>query len=326
MARSGSIPDEITFVYSHGEERAGDLVVPAFVVDSSNPNTMQTAEEWAGRARYVNRNKVTSEIQKRTRPNKPFTDPVINTLEHRGQGGRAWKTIVDNDFYVDLREYELLWVILNKGVRPGGVLNGEFVFGMAGSQMKLIPVGSPIYEDLLESTKLKKKKKLSNKELKAGHVYRDRDKHEYIFLGWISHYDFQTAMQQDHNTFGFRRGTQKYFLDKITKKKTKHGLWFEKRYYNNESPLEVLKQGKFITSFSFQKTKTVYDDCGEYEKLNEADLLTIKTEAEKMFKNKFPTSWHMDKICIWQLAHMVPYGEDLPELDKNLIREGMTIV
>lgn len=329
MARSGYIPDEITFVYSHGEKRAGDIVVPAFVVDSKNPNTMQTAEEWASRARFVNGNKIKAEVKKISRPNKPFVDPLINSLEHRGQGGRAWKTIVDNDFYIDFREDELLWVIQNKGVRPGGVLNGEFVFGMAGSQMKLIPVGSPLYQELLESTKFKKKKKISNKELKAGHVYRNRDSCEYIFLGWVSHYSFETCMQNERNISSvFGRGyTQKYLLDKIKKNKSKHGLWFEIRSYKkNESPLDVLKKGKFLSSFTIQKTKTVYEDCGLYEKPNEVDLLAIKSEAENMLNQNFSGKYHMDTTLVWELANMVPYGEELPELDKNKFREGMQIV
>lgn len=187
--RGGSIPEELTYVFSHEkeviikfddvEDEEGDVVVkekvkPTFVSDSTNPGTLVTARRWAG-----------ANCKEITRKNTPMSKLKLIGLDYRGNGGRAWKVMDENQHYFDLREDVLLDLSRTVGISPGGYLNGEYLWGKTSSEMKLIRIGSELHNALLKSLERKSLPKIGAKEFLPGHFYQAKNGDVSAYFGKI---------------------------------------------------------------------------------------------------------------------------------------------
>ncbi len=155
--------------------------VPAFVVDSASQTRHDTGREWANR----HGGEEPVEI-----PNGPFNLRLVG-LEYRSEGGRAWKVIFGQDWLVDLREDVLLESLRTVGSKPGGFVEGQFVWAVVGSQTKLVRYESTLYTALLEAGERKQAKAIGSRELVVGGVYRQVNGDRKVYLGqfetrWIS--------------------------------------------------------------------------------------------------------------------------------------------
>lgn len=143
-SRLKRIPDEITYVSQRASARKdlyddGTLTCyPTYPLDASNTRRLESARKWAG----VVHNEVTE-------PNIPKLYR-ITALEHRGEGGRAYKVCDTENRMFDLREDMLIESWGLAGMNPGGELNAEFVWSLQVSEMKLCPVNGKTYNQLLE--------------------------------------------------------------------------------------------------------------------------------------------------------------------------------
>ncbi|AIW03555.1 hypothetical protein CPT_Moonbeam157 [Bacillus phage Moonbeam] len=176
-------PNKITF-YCKPADISG--VHHAFPVDSSASH--DSARYWAtGQYSWQidQKDPITFEWN-----NGGFDHVTIESLDIRGEGGRAYQVIVKRDghfFKVDLREATLMEVILGHGIQAGGRLNGSFCFAKEGSQTKLILEGSDTHKEALAERMKREKytKKISNKDLKPGHVYSTISGKSKLFLGCV---------------------------------------------------------------------------------------------------------------------------------------------
>lgn len=182
-------PTQIKVTYDDSDIQIGDTFMASdtFVSDATNPKTCATGESWA-ESRCRRWNTTTSQYDQGTYgseelDNIPIKDVMITSLEHRGQGGRAYKVIVNQKYYVDLREDVLLDAMLNVGISAGGKLNGEYIFAKVGSQMKLIRYESALYDELIKATMVKQSAKLKN--LKIGRVYENKQT-SVVYLGEVT--------------------------------------------------------------------------------------------------------------------------------------------
>jgi len=168
-----SIPKKLIIVEKIYKNYQGKKVIDIFPVDATNPKTLETALSWV-------KNGKENTYAQTPCDNVPIEDVVIKTLEHRGEGGRAYKILINNKYRYDLREDVLMDVILNEGIDAGGRLKGKFVFGIIGSQMKLILIGSKLYNDACVVDIKRKEKPIKN--FKPGHIYESITNKE-VFLG-----------------------------------------------------------------------------------------------------------------------------------------------
>lgn len=228
IAVSGNIPEKITYYSSKSidvsvgcewdlnsfnfPEKPKDVkiaVTPAYPVDSKDSNAAASAINWCKQPVYDvdTQNYIKNEdYNKFEIDNTPFSGVKITSLEHRGQGGRAYKAII-HGFYVDLREDVVLDAILKVGVDPGGILKGEYVWAKIGSQLKIIRIGSEIHRMILDYQTKKVLKPVSKKLLEIGGVYQNIKKVRVIFLGYVNTtnllYDFDSN-QRDKFVYKFQ--------------------------------------------------------------------------------------------------------------------------
>lgn len=81
-----------------------------------------------------------------SRPNDPLSGYRLVGAEQRGEGGRAWKVISPQGYLVDMREDVFLPILLTKGLPPSGIIDGDFQWCQAGSQLRLELVGSAAHK------------------------------------------------------------------------------------------------------------------------------------------------------------------------------------
>lgn len=162
-----------------------------FPVDTDKVQTNGTAQRWANAKPLGARSRVAmlfDDVDEgyEERTNSPIKNLRVFYLEERAEGGRAYK-VIDEDGYVwDMREDVFMEALMEKGIKKGGHIGGEFVFGILGSQIRLVRVGSKLHADLVEGSKLKAQKKIAAKDLKVGHVYQSPSGLTGIFLGFVN--------------------------------------------------------------------------------------------------------------------------------------------
>jgi hypothetical protein len=166
------------------------------VSDAKNKGTCETGAQWLkNHRRYYDNNKKayveSNDIKEEKRNNDPFSIQIIN-LEHRGNGGRAYKVVTENGYYVDLREDVLLDVIKQSTVnhgRPGC----QFIWGKVNAEMKLVRTGSELHDALLLASEVGSTKVIKSRDLVPGHLYQSKGGEKQIFIGWV---DYEILKEQ----------------------------------------------------------------------------------------------------------------------------------
>lgn len=165
-------------------------VIDTFPYNPESKTSPETAKRWAGGYGWEqkkNFNPTPLELQ-----NDPF-EVIITDLHHRAEGGRAYKVIDSASRRFDLREDQVLEVMKTCGILPGGKVPGKFVWGVLGSQIRLVLVGGTLHGEMTSAAAelkvLKETKAAGNGitpgTLIAGHVYRKRDGSCVAFVGKV---------------------------------------------------------------------------------------------------------------------------------------------
>jgi hypothetical protein len=232
MIISGKVPSRITYVVrpevtvTRGWEGLAEVVMaepvkvkPAFAIDADSKTALETARRWGGK-----------HCVEKTLPNDHIPAVGIVTLEIRQEGGRAYKVAIQpsglgETVYVDLREDVLLDCLLHQGVRSGGWITGPFVWGRLNSQLRLVRVGSSLYDAMKDAEARQNTKTIGPKDWVVGGVYLDRKEEKRVYLGRVDSDEIER-----HET---RHGIYpRYTEEKLTQKKMRDShLWLELNYF-----------------------------------------------------------------------------------------------
>jgi hypothetical protein len=212
----GHIPEKICYVFSDEVEKpigcewdiaswrddddisyVKEKVLPAFPTEEGHEKSLETAKAWAEQSWYG-----AKKAKVETVDNKPIKNVRLFSLEHRGEGGRAYKVLVDK-YFVDLREDVMMDTLLNVGIKAGGILQGEYIWAKLGSQMKLVRVGSTLHTLILEFESKKAMKPIGKNDLVVGGVYQDRHKSKAIFIDWVNTSTFKSEDYRSNNKASF---------------------------------------------------------------------------------------------------------------------------
>lgn len=196
MAVVGSVPEQVVVVLQPEKEvtRAytGEKfkVRPAFIVDANSEKMIASAKRWGSGGSYWNDTRLPPPDVLENVDNTPITSLCIIGVEHRGEGGIAYKIITPEGYYVDLREDEFMEAVFEDRIR-GGVITGKYVWSRAGSQMRLVRVWSTKYLERLAAGKRVSKGRIPVRQLVVGHAYRGKTEISYaqVYLGRVKRSD-----------------------------------------------------------------------------------------------------------------------------------------
>jgi len=145
-------------------------VIPVYFTDAASEKAVESAKEWS--SQQTNKGLAIAHV----RENTPMKDLTFDYIEERGLGGRAIKVFDLQGFYFDLQEDQFEQSILKYGMKPGGLLGGEWVVSRNGTQTKILLVGSEEYKEAVKYTQEKKffKEgiKIKKADMKPGHFYK----------------------------------------------------------------------------------------------------------------------------------------------------------
>jgi len=332
---AGYIPKEL-FVAMRAEqeiilkpENEKCSVRSSFIVPAESVKFVATANAWKRTYNYNTRSTIEGDSIKIH--NEPVGGVRIVGLSHRGNGGRAYKVIYPPNYLVDFREEVLLDVMYNNGVAPGGVLNGQYVWSVNNSQMKLIRMGSDTYKELSVADDLSKLKRISIKDLKPGFVYVGKSGPPSVFIGFVSTLFMKPIWNFNYDIGGYGRT-----LTRIETTKRKAMLWFKSNRSKNNT-LENLSDKltkylgyiqdvkvldywymsienghnarKEIGSITIPKDVVyIIRDIKRNEVISE---ITAALREQRIMPVNQQTQVEVNTLCAnSSLLNMVPYGED----------------
>lgn len=270
-----SNPKKIELKYEDSDISYGKSidVNETFISDSDNVKTCDTGKKWAENNRLYDHSKRESiklGYTVETMPNNEISDVKITGLEHRGQGGRAYKVIVNGKYYVDLREDILLETILNVGIDSGGKLKGKYIWGKVGSSMKLIRSNSALHEELLKSTEMNLLKKISS--LQVGTIYQSKTE-TLLYIGKFKTVDMQ-LQYPNYDTIGQHKKQENLFYDMDN---------YQSQIKDNfNGDVKTLKYSKFI----FKKNHTLKLDTGLKVILQPNFIDLMKAQLVEHYNNR----------------------------------------
>lgn len=289
---NGYIPEKILYVCKQSEsitpkfsdtdeEFFSTSAMPAFPVDPTRENTVESARKWAQGYGYNSKDEVHKEVEM---PNEPIYEVQIVDLEIRGEGGRAYKAIVHGSFLVDIREDVILEAMLEKGIRQGNFISCNFIWCRVGTQMKLVRNGSSLHKAVQKAHILKQQKKVSTKNLVAGTIYQNIQG-KCIFLGFVKTADLKLHYVNKRTSFFNRDNDGSYYAIEGRSKIEKRQLWLDLNYkedLDNMDATDVITRVKESGySLDMNKSKTVYP-CDDHTPIELPEDVIDQIKAHKL--------------------------------------------
>jgi hypothetical protein len=186
---TGSIPKKISYVYSASKIINNMTVYPAYPVVDGNPRTLLSAKSWAENQKRqydtkTNIHSVSNDlVMVDTFDNNEIDNVRIVDLESRGNGGRAYKAIINDKYYVDVRENVILDCIQNTSIIDQK-LSGKFKW-VSSKSMNLLRVGSNDYKDMVDADRRRNMKCLKIKDLKPHTIYANKKGIKTLFIDFV---------------------------------------------------------------------------------------------------------------------------------------------
>ena len=335
----GIIPEKISYVYSVqtdvntgcswdidylDEKSPKEKVYPTFPADAGDEKMMIRASEWAKNNNQSWDSKKNEWIKTKipvtinTVDNKPIKKVRLLSLEFRGEGGRAYKVLLDDKYYVDMREDVLVDVLLQTGI-TNGILGGEYVWGKLGSQMRLMRIGSELHKMLQTSTIQKDMPKIKPDELEVGGVYRSRKGEHGIFIGYVNTTEYTHPTTKDRYTMP--RPKPDFNFKKTNRKKSM--IFFEP--YPHEDPKEAFKELDIKETeyrFKIRKSHNFIEKVGDVKITKDFVAIRRKQETDKIKQDILEFTGHKApkkgyaRLEAWTLVSNICYNSEWLNVSK----------
>lgn len=159
-------------------------------------------------------------------------------------------------FEFEITVKNLLYILENCSAIKGKGLEGSFVYAWNGTELVLLPVDTPDYEEINKyNDKLENGEKITEKTLVCGYTYRKKDNSELMYLGRYETYHWKRKTKEPERRF--------LFAD----------FSWDSRKYDVVSMNGV--NGKFIETVS-REVPADFDEI--LEKLNHNELISPRRE------------------------------------------------
>jgi len=275
-------------------------VIPVFIVPADSDRFIKTAKKWQTGSSFI--------IE-----NEPISNLRIVGLDKRIGGGRAYKVIYPPNYLVDLREDVLLDIIYNCGIDIGGKINGDFVWFLNHSQMKLIRTNSQLYNSF--KSNYHGLSIILNKDLKVGSIYCSKTGSPQLFLGFIS-----TLFFTPHWVINRLDRTGTIYRSSLKQKKLL--LWFSIKELKKASSL-IGKFNKFISWDTSERFSHRIILSSNHSMVKELDSINLSDDiiyfTRDILRNEIRNSIiesHSSSVTLithFKKLNMVPYGRNIFE-------------
>lgn len=287
-----SIPNKITYICKELVKINNRLMYPAIAVSTSSESLKITAiksiTQFDKDKKFYEFDYDNSELSNV----KLISFPDASYKVHFKIDGKI--------FYVDMFKDVLLECIENSGIRKGGYFNSKFIWFRQDSTIKIIRVGS----DLYNSTKIQQSPiaPIQLSKLRPGYLYKDDHGNTSIFLGKVK------TVKTINNNFNITRENLDRLLWITVPPETRNIRNYLKDYYHK------------ITSFRYFKltrANTHTYELGQY--LKTISLSRLQQRLQKFAEIEFNKSYYNSEDNAQNLTRVLAYSEILNFAEKEYI-------
>ena len=181
--------------------------VPIYAVDHGKMTSANI--NWAG----------TKNPEIITTVNEKIKNVIVVNYQPASTTRMTFKVLINGYYLAEIREDVLLEAMLTVGIDKGGKLNGEYIWGHNAQGLRLIRIGSTVFKDYIAV--IKSVKKIPNKDIKIGGVYKRRSGKQYMYLGQFKtiSYKHDGVFETNHEDINGRFVSRDVFLYKILSSK-----------------------------------------------------------------------------------------------------------
>lgn len=316
--RSGYIPTDIVYIFSVTakvaprwsdvdqveDELTYTSVTPAIVSEVGDEKAIKTAvglaslwsKKWNSKH---NQEEVVAQVQLLRKENQPIAGIKVIGLEDKGEGPRIYKVLTPDGFYFDISQDVLLETMKTKGIEPEGILGGQFVWAMVGTEPKLVRVDSELFVALLEAGERSILASIPKKKFKIGKIYESKLGERGIFLGYVTTETWKLEWPNGRSTFSnlYIKTDAKPTL--VGKQCNKHMLWFDVPHWNLKGKKNdptpgmffmAMKNEAFSSHFKLRGTHAMVKEVG-FVPVPEDAIEQIRQKALKAYRAKIHTLW-----------------------------------
>lgn len=231
--------------------------------------------------------------------NTPIQNIRVASLEHRGNGGRAYKVIINDLYYVDMREDVILDTMITCGIEKGAVLKGEYVWAKYGAQMKLVRVGSQMHVEAMKNPDPSDMKEIKPGDIEVGGVYESKSGNKLMYLGAFSTYYF---MQSERSGYFVSR-YDRYYDQHLVKKRVHVFLdvMFSKNLENRDFGVIISTMSSPALYIELKTSKPKFVKQIMKKDISGDDIVgIIRRVAEDHDKdnNPYPHNWYVEQLCL----------------------------
>jgi hypothetical protein len=258
MAVTQYIPKSITYVYDNPETieeywEGSDVLMKKVNVAATWP--VETGKDLGNAIQWAGGEKVAKQV---VVDNSPIDNIKVIGLDIRGNGGRAYKVVINDLYYVDMREDVILDVMFETGIQAGGKLNGTFIWVKYGAQLKLVRIGSQLHKEfIIENERYESFVEIKPKDVEVGGLYEMKSGKILLYLGKMNYYRYYQNIKR-----GWSYSKDEYYDKHIVKEKSH----------------------VFLEMSSYEKPKKSIKDFIERKRDNLRYYLDFKTSIPKFVK------------------------------------------
>lgn len=118
--------------------------------------------------------------------NKPMSGIRLVGRSYHGNVPDQFLVLLPNGLLVEMETDSFMEVMLNEGIKPGGILPGEWIWARVPGTMKLVRLGTGFHQALLDYENRESVPLYSVKEMNVGRAYKNAEGNVAIFLGFIN--------------------------------------------------------------------------------------------------------------------------------------------
>jgi len=286
----GSIPEKIAYTYTkesevfvgsswdreysydekkHISKYEKEKVLPVYVTSNDAKSLARIKKRvggWNGQTTST-----TIEVD-----NKPVSNVRIISSGYRDQ---AYKALIDK-YYIDLTDDVLMDTMLQTGVAPGGVLQGDFIWAKISTHIKLIRIGSELHRLVMEFEETKDAKPIGKRKLEVGGIYQDRKKNKAIFLGYVN----TTLFNLKNKTPYYQRKDATFDFDQKFVKKSM--LFYTVNYGSLEENINNMLKPESNYRFGIRKSHPYIEKVGHVDVDPSSVVTFLREKAQKDVKHK----------------------------------------
>lgn len=189
--------------------------------------------------------------------NKPMSGIRLVGRSCYGIAPNQFLVLLPNGLLVEMETDSFMEVILNEGIKPGGILPGEWIWARVPGTMKLVRLGTGFHQALIDYEKREKVPLYSVKEMNVGRAYKSAEGNVAVFLGFINTLTMHIRVHPED------------------KEKTK----LSRRYRYNSDEQQV----RYDVSFNKAELATLW-----YQSWYTSDLEKYRNEIAKIISDKKP--------------------------------------